>query len=49
MKYSTKPKYWKYDKGYGFLLFTRKFGDKYGKKINGHWNKNINICCKDCL
>ena len=33
MRYSTKPKYRKYIKGYGFLSFTRKFGDKYGKKL----------------
>ena len=33
MKYSTEPKYRKYVKGYGFLSFTRKFGDKYGKKL----------------
>ena len=33
MRYSTKPKYRKYIKGYGFLSFARKFGDKYGKKL----------------
>ena len=33
MRYSTEPKYRKYVKGYGFLLFSRKFGDKYGKKL----------------
>ena len=33
MRYSTEPKYRKYVKGYGFLLFARKFGDKYGKKL----------------
>ena len=31
MRYSPQPKYRKYDKGYGFLSFARKFGDKYGK------------------
>ena len=31
MRYSTEPKYRKYVQGYSFLLFTRKFGDKYGK------------------
>ena len=31
MRYSTEPKFRKYVKGYGFLLFARKFGDKYGK------------------
>ena len=33
MKYSLKPNYRKYVKGYGFLSFGRKFGDKYGKKL----------------
>ena len=33
MRYSTGPKFRKYRKGYGFLSFARKFGDKYGKKV----------------
>ena len=33
MRYSTKPKFRKYVKGYGFLSFTRKFDDKYCKKL----------------
>ena len=33
MRYSTEPKYRKYVKGYSFLSFGRKFGDKYGKKL----------------
>ena len=33
MRYSTKPKYRQYVKEYGFLSFTRKFGDKYSKKL----------------
>ena len=33
MKYSVEPKYRKYVKGYGFLSFTRKFGDKYSKRL----------------
>ena len=33
MRYSTEPKYRKYVKGYGFLSFARKCGDKYGKKL----------------
>ena len=33
MRYSTEPKYRKYVQGYGFLLVTRKFVDKYGKKL----------------
>ena len=33
MRYSLEPAYRRYVKGYGFLSFARKFGDKYGKKI----------------
>ena len=33
MRYSTEPKLIKYVKGYGFLSFARKFGDKYGKNL----------------
>ena len=33
MKYSTEPRFRKFIKGYGFLSFSRKFGDKYGKKL----------------
>ena len=33
MKYSTEPRFRKYVKGYGFLSFARKFGDKYRKKL----------------
>ena len=33
MRYSTEPKYRKYVKGYSFLSFARRFGDKYGKKL----------------
>ena len=33
MIYSTEPRYGKYVKGYGFLSFARKTGDKYGKKL----------------
>ena len=29
----TEPKFRKYVKGYRFLSFARKFGDKYGKKL----------------
>ena len=31
MRYSTEPKSKKCIKGYSFLSFARKFGDKYGK------------------
>ena len=33
MRYSTEQKYRKYVEGYGFLLYARKLGDKYGKKL----------------
>ena len=33
MKYSTEPRLRKYVKGYGFLSFARKFGEKYSKKL----------------
>ena len=32
-QYKTESKFRKYVKGYGFLSFARKFGDKYGKKL----------------
>ena len=33
MRYSIEPRFRKYVKGYGFLSFVKKFGNKYGKKI----------------
>ena len=33
MRYSTEPRFRKYVKGYGFLSFAKKFGDKYAKKL----------------
>ena len=33
MRYWTEPRFRKYVKGYGFLSFVRKFGNKYGKKL----------------
>ena len=33
IRYSTELNYRKYVKGYDFLSFSRKFGDKYEKKI----------------
>ena len=33
MRHSTKPRFRKYVKGYGFLSFARTFGNKYGKKL----------------
>ena len=40
IRYSTEWKYRKYVKEYGVLSFARKSGNKYGKVINGYWNKN---------
>ena len=33
MRYSLKLTYRRYVKGYGFLSFAKKIGDKYGKKL----------------
>ena len=33
MRYSTEPKYGEYVKGFGFLSFAKKFGNKYRKKL----------------
>ena len=33
MRYSTDPRFRTYVKGYGFLSFARKCGNKYGKKL----------------
>ena len=33
MRYSTERWFRNYVKGYGFLSFTRKFGDKFGKTL----------------
>ena len=33
MRYSTEPNFRKYLKGYGFLSLSKKFGDKYVKKL----------------
>ena len=33
MRYSLEPTHGRYEKGYGFFSFARKFGDKYGKKL----------------
>ena len=40
MRYSPKPSYIRYVKGYGFLSFARKFGNKYGKKLVNFCKKN---------
>ena len=33
MRYSTEPGFRKHVKGYGFLSFSKKIGNKYGKKL----------------
>ena len=33
MRYSTEPRFRECVKGYNFLSFARKSGDKYGKKL----------------
>ena len=33
IRYSAEPKFRQYVKGHSFLLFARKFRDKYGKKL----------------
>ena len=33
MRYSVEARFRKYVKVYGFLSFTKKFGNKYGKKL----------------
>ena len=45
MRYSTEPKYRKYVKGYGFLLFARRF---VVNMVKHYWicNKNRNSAVK---
>ena len=33
MRYSLEPTYRRYVKGYGFLSFAKKIGDKHGKQL----------------
>ena len=33
MRYSTEPRFREYVKGYCFLSFTRKLGNRYDKKL----------------
>ena len=33
MRYSTEARFRKYVKGYDFLSFPKKIGDKYGQKL----------------
>ena len=48
MRYSTEPKFRKYVKGYVFLSFARKFGDKHGKKLMDTATKTGRHC-KNCF
>ena len=41
MRYSIEPKEKKYIKGYGFLPFAEKFGNKYGKTLMDNGTKNV--------
>ena len=41
MRYSREPIFRKYVKGYGFLSFARKSGDKYGKKLMDTATKTV--------
>ena len=49
MKYSIEPKYRQYVEGYSFVLFARKFGNKYGKKLIDTTTKTGIGCCKNCF
>ena len=46
MRYSLEPTYRKYVKGYGFLSFAKKCGDKYGKKL---MNTATKVGCKKII
>ena len=46
MRYSLETTYRRYVKGYGFLSFARKFGDKYGKKLMNTVTKTGIIAAK---
>ena len=39
VRYSIELKFRKYAKGYGFLSFAKKFGNKCGKKLMDTANK----------
>ena len=41
MRYSTETRLRKYVKGYGFLSFAKKFGNKYGKKLIDTASKTV--------
>ena len=41
MRDSVEPTFRKYVKGYSFLLFARKFDDKYGKTLMDTTRKTV--------
>ena len=43
MRYSAEQRFGKYVKGYGFLSFARKFGNKYIKKLKDTAKKKTGI------
>ena len=49
MRYSTEPRFRKYVKGYGFLSFAKKFGNKYGKKLMDTTTKTVMDAAKFLL
>ena len=49
MRYSTEPKFRKYVKGYRFLSFAKKFGDKYGNKLIDTATKTGIDAAKNCF
>ena len=48
MRYSTESKFRKYVKGYGFLSFARKLGDKNDKKLMDTATKTGINAAKNC-
>ena len=46
MRYSIEPKFRKYVKGYGFLLFARKLDNMYGKKLTDTATKTGIVAAK---
>ena len=46
MRYSTEPRKIKYVEGFGYLPFSTKFGDKYGKKLIDSVTKTVKDTAK---
>ena len=49
MRYSDEPRFRKYVKGYGFLSFSRNFGNKYSKKLMDTATKTGMDAAKNCF